>query len=1153
MLRAFLLFFAFSFAGIISSYSQEKNFEDHSLAIGNSQFIETIAFNQRAGISENYGLSVRHRRNAPVRVRWSELLLTENENLLLWFPKHKGTSNLDTLNVIFKTPPANKMISKIGFVLEDGSGYAVLVKPTSANILNKLGIENSIADELKPDLENIDYAPPTQEMSEIKQISILRNPVPTRYLGEHFILQKKLPASVVERLKTTPIKYWFLQTANGMGKRIDVVFAGLKKSEQPFAMTDVGRSGELRGKVVSREGWNLKPGTKIRLRTEKNMHAETVLNKDGSFSFNDVPRSQPISLSLEYLNEDFYAEQGRWFIWRSAEEQPVIRVVPNFEHAAGAINDVSKSSFIKQKNNPFHSIYKPNTRFIYAGWKGREAEYLAHSFTNNFGFHDSNRFATNPDKCLRMASIGPSVEVSLQVQRWQKFNAILEADIGVALGRCVEVISAGMDSGNLGSYFRIVRDYVMRFEPKLITFDLGWSAINSINPVILRKAFGISPKKNKYDNFYFDEDGQLKFRKRSKIWPRFAKKKEKGARFDNGMGVTTALWFPISDQPPAVAQTWKYLREILAYYQNEFPQTKFGLHTISEVTKLYQDKIKNFTLSSGKKTKFSRGMMSKNIKQFCAENDIFCIIPIFPDKPNLKKRKRGLGMVWKHDGHLNERGHQIAARMLIGGIVDELTNGNGVKIPPREIQQDSKLEKTDIDLFIIPANSNGVRGIDNKYQMRACIFGGYYQAGNKQQWKRYIKRISPRMHNGVRLRRFPWPYRSMIAISSDADRNTYDKFVEYYEYFNGREQTKYGTGLGLDMAHSFFSFSPRNEWSLQNWGRKSAKTLPANPSNPEIAKYIKKGWIDTFHSYGGFSKLEAFKRPMAKWVLDFLKKEKAQVRVWTNHGNLNRNADSMCAIDHGAKCSGDIPGKEAYHTDITLDYGLNYIWDHRFHSSTIGYNSTLAKMSLRDRNSIWGFSRFNGCAVRIRDKTKKAQIKSAKLWHMQLFNIQSSKDTLNYLVDNQLFSIFGQHFVCANCGIKGARPLQGPIPQAALDGMRRLKEWQDRGLIVVARTVDLLRYNRMLDQIIYTTKSTGDTMVIDINKIDDSILKDATQPNVHDLRGITFQFASNKNAEITIAGAPVKECLLTRHKETDGTNTIGFKWLAGQKQIEACQ
>ena len=65
----------------------------------------------------------------------------------------------------------------------------------------------------------------------------------------------------------------------------------------------------------------------------------------------------------------------------------------------------------------------------------------------------------------------------------------------------------------------------------------------------------------------------------------------------------------------------------------------------------------------------------------------------------------------------------------------------------------------------------------------------------------YDMNQAPRVYG---MRKFPYPYQAMLALSSDADSETLRKFNLVHQFINTREMTPAGRGLGLDFADSFF-------------------------------------------------------------------------------------------------------------------------------------------------------------------------------------------------------------------------------------------------------------------------------------------------------------------------------------------------------------
>lgn len=180
------------------------------------------------------------------------------------------------------------------------------------------------------------------------------------------------------------------------------------------------------------------------------------------------------------------------------------------------------------------------------------------------------------------------------------------------------------------------------------------------------------------------------------------------------------------------------------------------------------------------------------------------------------------------------------------------------------------------------------------------------------------------------LRRFPYPYRSMLAICSDLDE-TPDRHV-YWEtarFMNTHEQTSMGTGVGLEVGNTIYFDMPSDQfayWNTDDTGRAMVRTL------------IRSGHIDCLHSYGDL----ATTRSHAERALDELTRHDCQLRVWIDHGVAPSNfgADIM----QGA---GDVLDAKVYHADITYSYGIRYVWCGRV-TSVIGQEATPSLRGLYD-------------------------------------------------------------------------------------------------------------------------------------------------------------------------------------------------------------
>lgn len=169
----------------------------------------------------------------------------------------------------------------------------------------------------------------------------------------------------------------------------------------------------------------------------------------------------------------------------------------------------------------------------------------------------------------------------------------------------------------------------------------------------------------------------------------------------------------------------------------------------------------------------------------------------------------------------------------------------------------------------------------------------------------------------VRLRPLPYPYRAMLAICSDLDE-TPDRRVywEIMRFLNTTRETAMGPGVGLEVGNSVYFDMPSDQfayWNTDDTGREMIRSL------------IRSGHIDCLHSYGDL----ATTRGHAGKALEELARHDCKLQVWVDHGTAATNFGADIMRGHG-----DEPGHEAYHADLTIDYGIQYVWRGRVTSVT---------------------------------------------------------------------------------------------------------------------------------------------------------------------------------------------------------------------------
>ena len=170
---------------------------------------------------------------------------------------------------------------------------------------------------------------------------------------------------------------------------------------------------------------------------------------------------------------------------------------------------------------------------------------------------------------------------------------------------------------------------------------------------------------------------------------------------------------------------------------------------------------------------------------------------------------------------------------------------------------------------------------------------------------------------GVQLRSFPYPYRAMMAICSDLDETPNRQVYELIARFlNTTDATPMGPGVGLETGNTIYFDMPPDQfayWNTDDAGRDMIRAL------------IRSGHIDCLHSYGDLATM----RRQAAAALDELTRYDCNLEVWIDHGTAATNLDPDIMQGHG-----DEIGHPAYHADLTVDYGIKYVWCGRVTSVT---------------------------------------------------------------------------------------------------------------------------------------------------------------------------------------------------------------------------
>jgi hypothetical protein len=371
-------------------------------------------------------------------------------------------------------------------------------------------------------------------------------------------------------------------------------------------------------------------------------------------------------------DQDYFPDQGRWIV--PLDNMSVrIHVEPLYINRDNHPADPTKGAFIGiSAPNPASAFYQPHSRQYWPG-AGSVQVYDSHTFTNNWGFVDRDRFEANPDHCFRIVHLGSSHAVALQVPISQKYNILLEEDLSLKLNRCVEVISAGRDNGDIGSNYPRVRDYAVRFKPDVILIEVNTSLTMQLLPYFSKHGLGWDPEKSALDNFYYDSDHRLQFRPFNPNYNLYTTHPDY-PEIAPGVPYFETLKIEWNALPPMALEDFGYMVDIVKYFREKFPTMRFVLHDGLDQAQC-KASCADRTLKKPDGTPFKIGpaQFLANFRKVCADNNLECLdLPFHPNGADPME-----SLTWYLDGHYDIRGHQWLAKQLADQIADKLLSKNG--------------------------------------------------------------------------------------------------------------------------------------------------------------------------------------------------------------------------------------------------------------------------------------------------------------------------------------------------------------------------------------------------------------------------------------------------------------------------------------------
>lgn len=596
---------------------------------------DKVGLYQKNGRVEEYGLDIYQHPAGPIKIDSTQLRLKDDVALFTWFPDHI-TATKDVFPILIGSD-LDKVPLILGLVI-DNKTYLFYYNTNTTNIdlpdNSPEDITKYLRNTVKTTLLNLDTVNGFQRLSSI----------PTSISTSSG--DKEFNGSKIDAI--------FLILKNAKSKNIDVHDLSIYEPALASIQPQKNRSQGLMKGVV--EGVTLPVGTHVEIRTEDNQVYKVQLSLDQHFVCNTIPLDKLISVSYKYNEQDFYTQFGRWFEFKKPRDDLIISVKPGYINTTGRKSDPKSAKLVgAPKPEPQDNIYPAHTRLYWNGVSSIQC-YKGEPFTNNLGYIDRDRFVEKPKNTLRILHIGGSSSVALQIKPFEKYNILLEQELGVRLGRPVEVISIGRDNGDIGTHLKRLKFFIEMYKPDLVLIETMSALMMQIQPNLLRLALGFDFNKNIFPHFAYDKSRNLYFVDLSPEYALYTTKPVT-SELTSGVPLWDSLKVPFEFMHPYAKEAWEYSADIFSYYQNLYPEQKMALHTGIDLAQCKQP-CKPSKASHG--FPYGAAIFIKNAEEFYNKKGIKCISPTLASTLNHPDTM----LTFQFDGHYSERGHQWIAKEL---------------------------------------------------------------------------------------------------------------------------------------------------------------------------------------------------------------------------------------------------------------------------------------------------------------------------------------------------------------------------------------------------------------------------------------------------------------------------------------------------------
>ncbi|MCW5198143.1 hypothetical protein VU06_00150 [Desulfobulbus sp. F3] len=403
------------------------------------------------------------------------------------------------------------------------------------------------------------------------------------------------------------------------------------------------------------------------------------------------------------------------------------------------------------------------------------------------------------------------------------------------------------------------------------------------------------------------------------------------------------------------------------------------------------------------------------------------------------------------------------------------------------------------------------------------------------------------INQAIKIRNFPYPFKSGLAICSDIDECDIDNFIKIHRFVNSKK-----TGLGLPIADSFFGATNNpNQISYFDFnGEKRSREAEF------IRQAIKDGLIDSLHSWGDFNHAPPepiFLHSIASKMMEECILYNLKIPVWINHGSPynHQNLFSRLCTEY----QGDNPSSPLYTMQFIKKIGIKYYWGSELvawplssrasgrRRIAINHIKNIAKILfmkyrlvkssqqitllshptvLRDGSSLIAFNRF------------ASHPKESERWMAARTSLRYSlaREVLEQLIQEEGYLLIYVHLA------KPVSDKKDIFDKNDENALKLLSDYYNKKTIWVAPTSKILQFKTTIDYIKWKSVDVDGKIFINIIGIEDPI-NGMYVPPVSELSGICFYSPSVESTEILLAEKKIAVKIFSKDRE--GSGWIGFE------------